>query len=306
MALFQSLEPTVLKESSSTVSQIEKLKDILPKASAPVQEAISQDISLLEMGLYGENKILFELKNSHIPMYILHDIYLSKNGLSAQIDFLVICPKCTYIIECKNLFGNIEINNKGEFIRTVQLGKGFRKEGIYSPITQNQRHLEIMRDFVLESNVKAVANKLFGDAFAKTNIPIVVLANDKTVLNDRYAKKDIKEQVIRGDQLVAFIKEHESKSRNPKRFDSEMKDVAEIWLARHTENQTDYIEKYRTMEREYRAKVKSETKDEKPPICPDCGIQMVIRTAKTGDSKGKQFWGCPNYPKCRRTLTKTD
>lgn len=39
-----------------------------------------------------------------------------------------------------------------------------------------------------------------------------------------------------------------------------------------------------------------------PPIvpqCPKCGIPMVVRTVKSGEHQGKQFYGCPNYPKCR-------
>ncbi len=35
------------------------------------------------------------------------------------------------------------------------------------------------------------------------------------------------------------------------------------------------------------------------PICPKCGIPMVLRTASQGEHKGKQFWGCSNYPRCK-------
>jgi hypothetical protein len=35
------------------------------------------------------------------------------------------------------------------------------------------------------------------------------------------------------------------------------------------------------------------------PLCPKCGIPMVVRTVKGGEHQGKQFYGCPNYPKCR-------
>jgi hypothetical protein len=35
------------------------------------------------------------------------------------------------------------------------------------------------------------------------------------------------------------------------------------------------------------------------PLCPKCGIPMVLRTAAQGEHKGKQFYGCPNYPRCR-------
>lgn len=35
------------------------------------------------------------------------------------------------------------------------------------------------------------------------------------------------------------------------------------------------------------------------PLCPRCGIPMVVRTVAQGDHKGKQFYGCANYPRCR-------
>ncbi len=35
------------------------------------------------------------------------------------------------------------------------------------------------------------------------------------------------------------------------------------------------------------------------PLCPKCGIPMVLRTVAQGVHKGKQFYGCQNYPRCR-------
>jgi len=35
------------------------------------------------------------------------------------------------------------------------------------------------------------------------------------------------------------------------------------------------------------------------PICPKCSIPMVLRTVSQGEHKGKQFYGCQNYPRCR-------
>lgn len=48
--------------------------------------------------MLGENNIEFELKNSHFPMYILHDIYLEDGDLSAQIDYLVFTKKNCFVI----------------------------------------------------------------------------------------------------------------------------------------------------------------------------------------------------------------
>ncbi len=38
------------------------------------------------------------------------------------------------------------------------------------------------------------------------------------------------------------------------------------------------------------------------PVCPKCGNPMVLRTARSGSTPGEQFWGCPDYPKCRGML----
>lgn len=35
--------------------------------------------------------------------------------------------------------------------------------------------------------------------------------------------------------------------------------------------------------------------------CPKCGAVMVLRIANSGPNKGQQFYGCPNFPRCRGT-----
>ena len=139
MGLFDKLNgPVFLKEDSEAEKQLAVLK------SLPQTPEIEQEIKLVEAGIYGEKQIRFELENSHIPMYVIHDLFLEHNGLTAQIDYLIICHKCQYVIECKNLYGNIEIDSNGNFIRNFNYGKYYKKEGIYSPVTQNRRHLELI------------------------------------------------------------------------------------------------------------------------------------------------------------------
>jgi len=45
-----------------------------------------------------------------------------------------IASKICFIIECKNLFCNLEINNIGDFLHTMEFGRKKKKEGIYSLI----------------------------------------------------------------------------------------------------------------------------------------------------------------------------
>ena len=238
MGLFDKLNgPVFLKEDSEAEKQLAVLK------SLPQTPEIEQEIKLVEAGIYGEKQIRFELENSHIPMYVIHDLFLEHNGLTAQIDYLIICHKCQYVIECKNLYGNIEIDSNGNFIRNFNYGKYYKKEGIYSPVTQNQRHLELIRQIIADRSwVKKFAVQVgFEDLWKSA----VVLSNPRTVLNDKKAPKNIKNQVLRADQLISFIKKCESESKEMSSSESAMKETAESWLADNKPNKVDYTEKFK-------------------------------------------------------------
>lgn len=47
---------------------------------------------------------------------------------------------------------------------------------------------------------------------------------------------------------------------------------------------------------------KQEEKAEEAPLCPNCKIPMVRKTARQGEHKGKDFWACSNYPTCKELI----
>jgi hypothetical protein len=245
MGLFNKIkEPVLLKESSNVEAQIERFRDIEQLLIPEGQSVIRQDIKFLEHGMIGEKNIAFELKNSHMPMCILHDIYLEDGDLSAQIDYLVFTKKICFVIECKNLYGDIDISSTGDFVRTIDIGGKKKKEGIYSPITQNQRHLELMKKIRVDSKSNILTKYMVGKYFEDCYKSVVVLANPKTVLNAKYAKKEVKEKVIRADQLVKYIKDTYDKSREVAVSDENMLEWAQSYLNLHKEIEKDYTKKY--------------------------------------------------------------
>ena len=244
MGLFNKLrEPIVLKENNDAKFALEQLDNLLKIAPKEIQEQIEFDKKLIYYGIKGEESLLFELKNSHIPMYILHDVFYEETGLKTQIDYIVITRKLVLILECKNLYGNISIDSQGNFTRTIQYGKNYRKEGIYSPITQNQRHLDMIRE--KRRNSKGVLGKLFFDKCFDSNYKsLVVLANSKSVLNMSYAPKEIKAQIVKVDGLVSYIKKLNNESSNESMTDKQMKEVAEFFLSNSVPNNVEFISKY--------------------------------------------------------------
>ena len=245
MSFFNRTADTIfLKEDSPAAGQLEQLENLRGTLNTEGLKILERDIKFLKYGIAGEENIAFELKNSHLFMYVLKDVYLEFDGLSAQIDYMVFTRKHCYVIECKNLFGNIEVSGNGEFKRIITYNGQTRKEGMYSPITQNQRHLDLIKKIIvhLKNNIvmKYAAEKYFDENYK----PIVVLANPKTIINTKYAKKDIKNKVIRADQLIQYIKDLEKQSDAIPFTKNQVAMQAQAFLNLHTDTIKDYTKKY--------------------------------------------------------------
>lgn len=214
-----TFKDTILYYSGNTLeNKIKVLENKLKNTKSKEEKSyLYEEIQKYKYGIQGENKILYELKNSHIPMYILHDINLEYKDYKAQIDFIILTKKNYYIIECKNLYGNISIDNKGNFYKI----NNKNKIGIYNPITQLDRHINIIRRYIEDRNNfigKLIVKKIFDSMYHG----IVVLANDNTVVEDKYAPKNVKNKVIRADQLIEYIKYIE---KNTDSYASSEKDI---------------------------------------------------------------------------------
>ena len=308
---FKYFGPVFIKEDSDAESFIEKMKSLSSRASGKLKDKIDEQITIAKAGLKGEKDIAFELKNSGMDMLIMHDLYLEKNGLSAQIDFLVITRKHIFVIECKNLYGNIEIDEKGNFIRHKGSGKFYHKEGFPSPVTQNERHLNILKEIRREYKNNFVTQGLFDKLFPQTYRSVVVLANPKTILNDSKAPEEVRKVVIRLDQLVAYIRKIEDQDDSLKSSEKEMHELLDSFIKCSKPNKSDYAKKYEDLLTELiagKAEPQSDKHLETPTpklvetskekVCPKCGKPLVLRTAKKGENSGNQFWGCSGFPKC--------
>ena len=200
MGLFELFTETIfLKTDSDLQKKIEKLSELQTKY--PNNKKIELDLMLCKLGLAGENEIEYELKNANLGMYVLHDITIKYEDLTAQIDYIVVTTGKIYLIECKNMVGNITVNERGDFIREIN----HQKEGIYSPLRQAERHVEILKKIWLSR--KGIFHKVFQEGkFDYWYVPLVVIANQKSILNTRYAPLEIKQKVIKADQLINYIK----------------------------------------------------------------------------------------------------
>lgn len=246
MGLFKKIkEPVFLKDDSEADRQLSVLQELRSSADGELADQLDEEIRQVTAGVLGEKAVQYELANSHIPMFVLHDLYLENKGLTAQIDYLIVTRKHQFVIECKNLYGNIEINSAGDFTRTVSYG--------------------------------------------------------------RRTKKEVREQVIKVDQLAQYIRKIDADPKAEETSEKIMEELAQFFLSIHKEPKIDYTEKFRvavqcakaTAEAEMEELELTHVENTAEILCPKCGAAMVKRKAAKGINTGNEFFGCSKFPKCR-------
>lgn len=228
--MYRFKNQVLYKEDTTTQKELDRMKEYL---KTHPNKDLENKVKLFEYGLAGEKQVLYELLHSGIGMYILHNVSFEYKGKAAQIDFVVITARCTYFIECKNFIGNITINSKGDFVRTYMKNNRKVTEGTYNPITQSKRHLEIIKEQNYD-NANILYKMNFEKTFDSFHDYIVVMANPKTIINDKYAPKNIKERLVKADQIIECLKRLESK-RDPFRFEKDIKKVADVYIESNKE-----------------------------------------------------------------------
>lgn len=231
--------PTFVKDFSKENKQISDLMELSGKLKdGEKKDFIEQDIVFLKAGIEGENNVYFELKNAFMPMLCLHDIRLVYEGYVAQFDFIIITNKFICILETKRLNGNITINKDGDFIRMIQnrYGKVIKKEGMYSPISQNERHLNILKEVLINEKLirKVPINSL------------VVMANPKMIIDKQKCPSNISKALYKYDQIIPYLKRHIDDKKNEMDMgEKQMYQIANYLLEHHTPIEYDYYAKYR-------------------------------------------------------------
>jgi hypothetical protein len=247
--------PTFVKDFTKENHQFLALNELFNKIiDGEQKDNIERDIKLLKYGIDGENNVYFELKNSFLPILCLHDIRLEYDDYVAQLDFVVISNKFTCILETKKLSGNISIDSDGNFVRTMKnkYGKDY-KEGIYSPVTQNTRHVDILKH-VISKELKI------------NNMPIlslVVMANPKTIIKKVKCPAEIERTLIKYDQIKATLEKYQNDNANQYDLtEKDMQSIAELLIKLNTPIDMDFEAKYQLSDDKIQRKDESLIREE--------------------------------------------
>lgn len=237
--------PIFLKDFTKENKQLNDLRELSNKVKdGNKKDLVERDIAFLKSGIEGENNVYFELKNSFLPLLCLYDIRLAYEDYVAQLDFVIITNKFICILETKKLSGNIIINSDGDFIRIIQnrYGKEIKREGIYSPISQNERHLRILKDILLKKQL--VKTMPF--------ISLVVMANPKTIINKNKCPSAIGKSIYKYDQIVPCLTRHLNDKENDRNvLEKYMYDIANFLINNHNPIEYDSFSKYNLTEDDF-------------------------------------------------------
>ena len=209
---------------------------------------------------------------------VIKNLYLPKdNGETSEIDVIFITQKGIFVFESKNYSGWIFGDDKGKNWTAMLPNK--QKNYFYNPIKQNKTHLKWMRKYVGE-DVPLFSIIVFSERCELKKIT-VESEDVKVIKRDRvYATVrdiwDAKDDVLSDEK----VEELYISLKNVSNVDKEVKE-------KHIDNINKRLEK-------------RETADKK--ICPRCGSELVLRTAKSGVHAGEQFYGCSAFPKYRYIL----
>ena len=216
-----------------------------------------------------ENNIYNKIIKLIDKNFVYKNIYIKRqNRRLTEIDILAIHTTGIYVFECKNYGGWIfGAGNKKEWLHTYKTGERYR---FYSPIFQNQIHINAVKNLLKNYNIPYYSIIVFSDKcelmdfFYDTPNTYIIYENEIKSLMKELLSTQVIINLATLNKINQIIEQNCSKQEN--NHEQLMQDMAE-----------------------------GLTK------CPYCNGSLVKRVNKKNNTV---FYGCSNYPKCKYTTNK--
>lgn len=242
-------------------------------------------------GWLGEKRVRSLLNELDDSLYIVeNNLLLQADTKTVQIDHVVISNYGIFVIETKNYVGWVAGK---DFDKTwTHINRARFKTKMINPVKQNWGHIQTLKGAL--------------SSFPNINFISVVVFNEGVKL-----KVNSKTDVIHIDELLQTVQKY-----NEDNISNEERETVACQLKKLNMNSFVNRKKHiRNLKAEQAIRETSNTETtieqkaptEDPPtnnpiLCPKCGVPMVRRTATRGTHAGQEFYGCPNYPRCREIL----
>ena len=200
--------------------------------------------------------------------YAVHNITLETPDGTTQIDHIFISKYGVFVVETKNYAGWI-FGGENQPTWTQKIYK--RTNKFQNPLRQNYKHLKALE--------------------AALGIPFEHLKSVIVFVGGSTFKTDMPTNVTYAGGYVRYIKSFTQAVFN----DNQVQQLLNVI-------QTRRLKPSLKTNRDHVKNLESRLTNNFSKTCPKCGNEMILRTTKSGENAGKQFWGCSQFPKCRSTL----
>lgn len=263
-----------------------------------------------DTGRYGEYLTYKYLKKfEEQGAKFLFNIYVpKKKEETTEIDVLMISSKGLFVFESKNYSGWIfGSDNQKYWYQTLPAGRRkSHKEKFYNPVFQNNTHVKYLKSLI-GNEVPIYSIITFSDRCKFMNVTI---KNSNINVINRYKiyklvssiYNDNQDDVLSIDQINEIYSklypytqvDDVVKQKHIDNINSiHKKHINSIEIINDNEEIVKDVNQVEQIEKNNQPEVNE------PLICPECGGELLLRTAKYGEHAGESFYGCSNYPKCK-------
>lgn len=193
----------ILKDTDAKSVHLVELASLLCKPGVPAdkQALIERELKFMRAGMKGESESAYDIdfyNGAHKNRIVIHDLRLEHNGRVAQIDHLILNRLLeVYVLETKHFSEGVSINEQGEF----SIWFGGKPRGIPSPLEQNDRHIEVLKDVF-----KAIQMPTrMGFRLQPNFESLVLVSKNARIGRPKTFKTD---RVLKSDQLQKWIEKN--------------------------------------------------------------------------------------------------
>ena len=228
------------------------------------------------IGDYGEKRVSSFLEDLDCEDYrVFNDLLIRDGRYTTQVDHVIISRYGVFVLETKNVHGNVYGGGNAEFWKQYLPDAGFKRYGLTqehqlrNPILQNEGHIKTLSRLVFGKDVP-----IYGIVVFPNGTDIMVTAD---------------EPVLHMWEVVPYIKQYRDVVLSSDQMDFYRGRLLEVISVSESDRKTHLDNVHQNKERRDSAVAAG--------ICPKCGGNLVLRYGQYG-----RFYGCSNYPSCKYTL----
>lgn len=220
-------------------------------------------------GIIGETlvRIVARLRLPARTYHRLHDVTLSTEDGTTQVDHVFVSRFGIFVVETKNMRGWIFGGESQPRWTQKIFGKTF---SFQNPLRQNHKHVKAL-EALLDVPPEAIRS-------------VVVFAGESTF------KSPMPANVCRGGAFIGYIRSFQKPVLSGAQVQCAIERLESARLEATGETRRRHVQG-----------LKDRLEPSEERRCPECGGSMLLRTARRGAKAGKQFWGCSSFPRCRAT-----